>query len=65
MTLTVSGAGGGGGGGRGRGIRDMDLSDLANEEAVARLMRDLEGTVKGMEWVTDQGGRGGVLQIAP
>ena len=45
MTLTVSG----GGGGRGRGMRDMDLGDLADEEAVARLMRDLEGTVKGME----------------
>ena len=30
-------------------MREMDLGDLADEEAVARLMRDLEGTVKGME----------------
>ena len=46
VTLTVSGEGGGGG--RGRGMRDMDLGDLADEEGVARLLKDLEGTVK--EW---------------
>ncbi|CAI7993232.1 Liprin-alpha-2 [Geodia barretti] len=39
VTLTVPGGGGRGG----RGMRDMDLGDLADEEAVARLMRDLEG----------------------
>ena len=35
--------------GGGRGMRDLDLGDLTNEDAVARLMRDLEGTVKEME----------------
>ena len=33
----------------GKGMREMDLGDLANEDAVARLMRNLEGTVKEME----------------
>ena len=38
-----------GGGARSKGKGEMDLGDLADEEAVARLMRDLEGTVKEME----------------
>ena len=44
VTVTMATRGGGK-----KGMRELDLGDLADEEAVARLMRDLEGAVKGME----------------